>query len=68
MAITGQLRPGTDPVGASIGRWQEAGLLKPSAIKPLFATLEQQLVIRTLGSLASEDEAVLRVAISKIIG
>jgi mRNA interferase MazF len=29
--------------------WQAAKLLKPSAIKPIFATLEQALVIKSLG-------------------
>ena len=43
-----------------VREWQGAGLLKPSAIKPVFATLEQTLVIRTLGSLGSGDRAALK--------
>jgi mRNA interferase MazF len=35
--------------------WQAASLLKPSAIKPVFATLEQALVIRTPGRLSARD-------------
>jgi len=45
-----------------------AGLLKPSAIKPVFATLEQSLVIRRLGSLAAADQDSLRKAIVETIG
>ncbi len=48
--------------------WQAAGLLKPSAVKPVFATLEQGLVIRRLGALAAEDQDALRLAIGQIIG
>jgi len=35
--------------------WQVAGLLKPSAIKPAISTIEQQLVLKKLGSLSSND-------------
>jgi len=48
--------------------WQVAGLLKPSAVKPVFATLEQRLVIRRLGALAPEDRDALRLAIGQMIG
>ncbi len=49
-------------------QWQGAGLLKPSAVKPVIATLEQGLVIRQLGELDAEDQAALRAAIGQIIG
>ena len=49
-------------------QWQGAGLLKPSAVKPVIATLEQGLVIRQLGELDTEDQAALRAAIGQIIG
>lgn len=43
--------------------WKAAGLLKPSVIKPVFATLEKALVIRQLGTLHSIDKAALKKAI-----
>lgn len=43
-------------------------MLKPSAVKPVIATLEQGLVIETLGVLDAEDQAALRAAIGQIIG
>jgi mRNA interferase MazF len=66
MAITSQLRPGPGEVW--VGQWQVAGLLKPSAVKPVFATLEQALVIRQLGTLGAGDQAALRKAIAEILG
>ena len=68
MAITSQLRP-TPALGEVwLRHWQGAGLLKPSAVKPVIATLEQGLVIRSLGALNAEDQAALRAALGKIIG
>ena len=68
MAITSQLRASPAPGEVWIGQWQPAGLIKPSAVKPVFATLEQRLVIRRLGALAPGDQAALRTAITEAIG
>jgi mRNA interferase MazF len=68
MAITSQLRP-TPALGEVwVTEWRPAGLLKASAIKPVFATLEQALVLRQLGTLHANDQMSLRKAISEIIG
>ena len=50
MAVTSQRR------AASLGEvevraWQEAGLLKPSVIKPVLTTVEKRMVVRRLGRL-----------------
>lgn len=67
MAVTSQVRNGV--FGEVIVQdWQAAKLLKPSAIKPVIATLEQALVIRTLGRLSQRDSQALRETIAKIIG
>lgn len=68
MAITSQLRPTPAPGEVWLHRWQGAGLLKPSAVKPVIATLEQGLVIRQLGVLEAADQDALRAAIGQIIG
>jgi mRNA interferase MazF len=68
MPITCQLRPGRDFGEVWVRHWQAAGLLKPSAVKPVFATLEQRLVLRRLGALMPEDQETLRKAIAEIIG
>ena len=59
MAVTSQLRPMPTLGEVWISQWQQARLLKPSAIKPVFATIEQRLVIRQLGTLQPNDQAVL---------
>lgn len=68
MAITSQLRASATYGEVWIGRWQAAGLLKPSAIKPVIATLEQKLIIRTLGILGQEDQAALHSMLSEMLG
>ena len=68
MAITSQLRPSPGPGDVWVGQWQAAGLLKPSAVKPVFATLEQALILRRLGALSASDQAALRNAIAETLG
>ena len=68
MAITSQIR-GTGGLDEfEVGKWRDAGLLKPSAIKPVIATIEQALVHRQLGQLGEADQAQLRDFIAQIIG
>jgi mRNA interferase MazF len=68
MAITSQFGPSRSLGEVWTDQWQAAGLLKPSAIKPVFATLEQGLIIRPLGKLAAADHTGLKGAIGKILG
>ncbi len=68
MAVTSRTRS-APALGEIIVRdWQKAGLLKPSMIKPVIATIEHDLVLKRLGSLGAEDQAVLKGAISDILG
>jgi mRNA interferase MazF len=68
MAVTSQLRPIEGRADTALPHWQHAGLLKPSVVKPVFATLEQALVIRTLGRLHVDDQAALRRTIAGVLG
>jgi mRNA interferase MazF len=68
MAITSQLRAGAASDELWVRNWKTAGLLKPSAIKPVFATIEQSLVIRQLGALDAIDKQSLRQAIARVVG
>ncbi len=68
MAITSQLRPAATLGEVRLAEWRAANLLKPSAIKPVFATLEQTLVIKSLGTLSAHDRSALRVAIAAVFG
>jgi mRNA interferase MazF len=67
MAITSQLRAAAALGENWLQKRRAAGLLKPSAIKPVFATLEQALVLRQLGHLDQRDERALRIEISSIL-
>ncbi len=68
MAITSQLH-GSGMYGEVVVQdWQAAKLLKPSAIKPVLATLEHALVIKSLGKLSQRDQQALRETSGKIIG
>lgn len=51
MAITSRLQLPPNYGEIVIGEWQAANLLKPSAIKPVFATIEQSLILKILGAL-----------------
>jgi mRNA interferase MazF len=68
MAITSQLRAAAALGEVWLTEWQSAGLLKPSAIKPVLATVEQRLVIRKLGVLHLADQRALRHAMTEILG
>lgn len=68
LAVTSQIRAG-DKIGeAAVAQWEAAGLLKPSVLKPLLATLERRLVRRKLGRLALEDRNTLRRVLDEILG
>jgi mRNA interferase MazF len=67
MPITSQMRPSPALGEVWLHAWQAVALLRPSAVKPLFATLEQNMVIRVLGKLTPPDEAALRTMIGKIL-
>jgi mRNA interferase MazF len=68
MAITSQLHTRSSFGDVQISQWQAANLLKPSAIKPVIATLEQQLILKHLGVLQSVDQSALRQTIGSLFG
>lgn len=68
MAITSQSRTASLVGEVMITEWQNAGLLKPSVIKPVVSTLERTLVIRKLGELKQGDRQALQNALSEIFG
>jgi mRNA interferase MazF len=68
LAVTSQVRPVSGVGEALITKWRETGLLRPSVLKPVLATIERGLVLRTLGSLAEEDRDALRRVLTEILG
>ena len=68
MPVTSQIRADARPDDAIVEDWKQAGLLKPSAIKPVIATLEQTLVVRRLGKVGERDRRALRSMLDGILG
>jgi len=67
MPVTSQLRSESRPDDVMVENWREAGLLRPSAVKPVIATLEQPLILRRLGALAERDRAALAEMLKAIL-
>jgi mRNA interferase MazF len=68
MAITSQARSAGLHGEMQVTDWKDAGLLKPSTVKPVIATIQQSLVIRRLGRLKEADQAALKRALAAIVG
>jgi mRNA interferase MazF len=68
LAVTSQAHPRAALGGASVSNWREAGLLKPSVLKPVLATIERGLVLRRLGRLDEEDRRALRRVLDETLG
>ena len=68
MAITSQLRPLPAFGEFTVAEWKKAGLIAPSAVKPVFTSIEKRLVLKKLGQLQPADVRFLRASIDQILG
>ena len=68
MAVTSQIKPTSTLGEVIIQDWQAAGLLKPSAIKPVITTIEKGLVIKNMGRLNDNDRIALQGSLKGILG
>lgn len=68
MAVTSQIKPASVYGEVMVRDWQAAGLLKPSAIKPVITTIEKTLVLKTMGRLKGNDQKALREGLGLILG
>jgi len=68
MAVTSQIKPTSSIGEVIIQDWQVAGLLKPSATKPVITTIEKSLVIKTMGRLKDGDQKALQGSLKGILG
>ena len=68
MAITSQVKAAQSVGETFVQDWQGAGLLKPSAIKPVITTIERGLIINQLGQLKGNDQTALRTSMDQILG
>jgi mRNA interferase MazF len=67
MAITSQIEKTIGIGECLITNWQEAGLLKPSAIKTAISTIEKSLIIRKLGTLTHNDRISMENALKEFL-
>lgn len=68
MAVTSRISSARGYGEIGVEDWRAAGLLKPSAIKPVVFTVEQRLVVRALGRLTERDRVALRKGFRSVIG
>ena len=67
-AVSSRLR---EPLGHAellVAGWREAGLLAPSVVKPVLATIESGLVLRRLGRLSAAERGSLGSFLRRIFG
>ena len=68
MAVTSQVKPKPSFGEVCIEDWKAAGLLKPSALKPILFTAEKTIIARTLGRLNAGDLEALTKALGAVLG
>lgn len=68
LGITSQVTERRGLGEAGIREWKEAGLLKPSVLKPVVTTIDKNLVLRQLGRLTAPDRQRLRAVLDTILG
>ncbi len=68
MAITSQMRQPLAFGEYLLQDWQQAGLLKPSVLKPLIATLEQNQIVKVMGQMSTTDQHSLQSTLRTILG
>ncbi len=68
MAVTSQMRHLGKTGEAEVVDWKEAGLIKPSLMKPILTTIEKNLVLKKLGQLSKKDRHALQEILQTIIG
>jgi len=68
VAVTSQARPGSGFGESPVEGWKDAGLLKPSVVKPILATVDRDLIVRKLGTLRDDDRRAVQRTLSAILG
>ncbi len=63
--VTSQIHRALDTV--ELMDWQQAGLIKPSVVKPILSSFEGDLIIRQLGQLSPRDLEAVRELFKRIL-
>lgn len=67
-AVTGNVSPPLRPGDTLLGDWSAAGLLKPSAVRGVLATVDKSDIVHTLGRLSDADRNAVERGIADILG
>jgi mRNA interferase MazF len=67
-AITSNVSPPFRPGDSLLNDWRAAGLLKPSAVRGVLATVDKIDVVRKLGVLSAQDFAMVEQGVADILG
>ena len=67
-AVTNNLSPPFRPGDTLLQDWKAAGLLKPSAVRGVLATVDKSDVVRKLGAISVVDLASVDQGIAEILG
>ena len=67
-AITGNVSPPFRPGDTILSDWKMAGLLKPSAVRGVLATVDKSDIARKLGTLSAKDFSKVEQGIADILG
>lgn len=67
MAITSRTEQTFNIDERFIEKWQNAGLLRPSTMKPVISTIEKSLILKKLGRLSPRDLTSMDKVLRKLI-
>jgi mRNA interferase MazF len=67
-AITSNVSSPFRPGDSLLNDWRTAGLLKPSAVRGVLATVDKIGVARKLGELSTQDFAIVEQGVANILG
>jgi len=67
-AITSNVSPPFRPGDCLLSNWNKAGLLKPSAVRGVLATVDKADVDRKLGVLSAQDLTIVEQNLADILG
>jgi mRNA interferase MazF len=67
-AITSNVSPPFRPGDTILSDWKTAGLLKPSAVRGVLATVDKSDIVRKLGTLSAKDLSTVDQGVADILG
>lgn len=67
-AITSNLQPPYRRGDVLLKDWQTAGLIKPSALRGVLATIDKRDIVRSMGHLTDNDFAKVEAVVAETLG